>query len=158
MCSISRVPEKVFTTLVPMLEVKALAKAFGRVNAVSNVSFECRAGEVLAIVGENGAGKSTLIKCMARAIDPDHGTILVEGRPLGKTPAEVARQGLSVVWQDLALCDNLDTVANIFLGREGQALLDPGYMRVETDRLLERLELEVSDVTAPVGRVSSGVR
>jgi len=145
--------------MVSLLEVKGLTKAFGRVHAVSGVDLDCSPGEVMALVGENGAGKSTLVRCLAGSIHPDQGTVLLSGRPLGRTPGDVVRQGISVVWQDLALCDNLDTVANIFLGREvGRSVLDSSLMRVETDHLLESLGLDTVDVTVPVGALSGGAR
>jgi ABC-type multidrug transport system ATPase subunit/signal transduction histidine kinase len=100
------------------LEVRGLRKRYGHHQVLAGVDLTIGDHELVALVGENGSGKSTLVKCIARAIEPDAGTIRIGGRPLGATASEVQEQGVAVVWQDLALCDNLDTVANLFLGRE----------------------------------------
>ena len=103
----------------PRLQTRGLTKTFGPVQALTNVDFEVRAGEVMALVGDNGAGKSTLIKTIAGIHPPDSGEILFEGEPVGISgPKDAARLGIEVVYQDLALCDNLDVVENMFLGRE----------------------------------------
>ena len=103
----------------PLLECKGVSKAFGAVQALSEVDFEVRAGEAMALVGDNGAGKSTLIKGVAGIFPFDEGGVLVEGQPVRiHSPREAARLGIEFVYQDLALADNLDVVANMFLGRE----------------------------------------
>jgi D-xylose transport system ATP-binding protein len=102
-----------------LLECKGVSKAFGAVQALSEVDFEVRAGEAMALVGDNGAGKSTLIKGVAGIFPFDEGEVLVEGQPVRiHSPREASRLGIEFVYQDLALADNLDVVANMFLGRE----------------------------------------
>jgi D-xylose transport system ATP-binding protein len=103
----------------PVLELRGVSKAFGAVQALYEVDFHVSAGEVMALVGDNGAGKSTLIKCIAGIHPVDSGEILFEGEPVTiHGPKDSARLGIEVVYQDLALCDNLDVVQNMYLGRE----------------------------------------
>ena len=103
----------------PLLELRNLTKSFGSVQALSGVDMEVRSGEVMALVGDNGAGKSTLIKCIAGTHMADSGEIMFEGREVKiHGPKDASRLGIEVVYQDLALCDNLDVVGNMFLGRE----------------------------------------
>src|SRR3954452_23954954 len=106
-------------TAQPVLELRGVSKSFGSVEALREVDFEVRDGEVMALVGDNGAGKSTLIKCVAGIYSIDGGEIFFEGRPVTiHGPKDAAKLGIEVVYQDLALCDNLDVVQNMFLGRE----------------------------------------
>src|SRR6516225_8475093 len=103
----------------PLLQLQNITKTFGSVQALDDVDFEVRAGEVMALVGDNGAGKSTLVKCVAGTHTPDSGKILFEGQEVHiHGPKDSARLGIEVVYQDLALCDNLDVVQNMYLGRE----------------------------------------
>jgi D-xylose transport system ATP-binding protein len=103
----------------PTLELRDVSKHFGAVQALDGVDFAVRAGEVMALVGDNGAGKSTLIKSVAGIHPFDSGTVLFDGREVHiHGPKDAARLGIEVVYQDLALCDNLDVVQNMFLGRE----------------------------------------
>src|SRR3954452_9451881 len=103
----------------PILEIKGLNKSFGPVHVLHDVDFTVRAGEVTALVGDNGAGKSTLVKCVAGIHPIDGGEIYFDGAPVTATPPpDAARLGIEVVYQDLALADNLDIVQNMFLGRE----------------------------------------
>src|ERR1700756_1476408 len=103
----------------PILELRGVSKSFGSVQALQSVDFEVRAGEVMALVGDNGAGKSTLIKCVAGINSIDDGQILFDGKPVAiHGPKDAAKLGIEVVYQDLALCDNLDVVQNMYLGRE----------------------------------------
>src|SRR5438046_3764004 len=103
----------------PLLELRGVSKAFGSVQALTDVDCEVRHGEVMALVGDNGAGKSTLIKCVAGIHGADSGEILFDGEPVHiHGPKDSARLGIEVVYQDLALCDNLDVVQNMYLGRE----------------------------------------
>src|ERR1700756_3997656 len=103
----------------PILELRGVSKSFGSVQALTDVDFEVRAGEVMALVGDNGAGKSTLIKCIAGIHPYDSGEILFDGKPVTiHGPKDAAKLGIEVVYQDLALCDNLDVVQNMYLGRE----------------------------------------
>jgi D-xylose transport system ATP-binding protein len=106
-------------TDTPVLELRGVSKHFGAVIALHEVDFHVSAGEVMALVGDNGAGKSTLIKCIAGIYSFDSGDVLFEGEPVSiHGPKDAARLGIEVVYQDLALADNLDVVQNMFLGRE----------------------------------------
>ena len=106
-------------TPTPTLELREVSKNFGSVQALQAVDFEVRDGDVMALVGDNGAGKSTLIKCVAGIYSIDDGQIFFEGEPVTiHGPKDAARLGIEVVYQDLALCDNLDVVQNMYLGRE----------------------------------------
>ena len=108
----------------PTLEVRGVTKSFGSVLALDDVDFEVRAGEVMALVGDNGAGKSTLIKCIAGIYSMDEGEVYSDGEPVSiNGPKDAARLGIEVVYQDLALCDNLDVVQNMYLGREARDIL-----------------------------------
>ena len=103
----------------PLLELRGISKSFGSVQALSDVDFKVRNGEVMALVGDNGAGKSTLIKCVAGIHPVDSGEMIFDGKPVTiHGPKDAARLGIEVVYQDLALCDNLDVVQNMYLGRE----------------------------------------
>src|SRR5499425_3861923 len=103
----------------PLLQLQGITKTFGSVQALDDVDFEVRAGEVMALVGDNGAGKSTLVKCIAGTHSADSGKILFEGQEVHiHGPKDAAKLGIEVVYQDLALCDNLDVVQNMYLGRE----------------------------------------
>jgi D-xylose transport system ATP-binding protein len=116
----------------PLLEIRGLSKTFGAVVALDDVDFAVRSGEVMALVGDNGAGKSTLVKCIAGTYPADSGEILFGGEPVSiHGPKDAARLGIEVVYQDLALCDNLDVVQNMFLGREEMApgILPPAIRR-----------------------------
>ncbi len=128
-----------------LLEVRGATKRFGAVEALSGVDFEVSAGEVVALVGDNGAGKSTLVKVIGGAVPLDSGTV--------RAPAELA-----VVWQDLALCDNLDVVANLFLGRESSFVLDEKAMEQEAVGLLSRLGVTIPNVRVEVAALSGGQR
>src|SRR6185312_6915967 len=102
-----------------LLELRGVSKSFGSVQALADVDFEVRKGEVMALVGDNGAGKSTLIKCVAGIHAMDDGQTLFDGRSVSiSSPKDAAKLGIEVVYQDLALCDNLDVVQNMYLGRE----------------------------------------
>src|SRR4051794_20632779 len=102
---------------VPLLELRGVSKHFGAVQALTDVDFEVHRGEILALVGDNGAGKSTLVKTIAGTHAPDTGSIFFDGREVKiASPGDATRLGIETVYQDLALCDNLDVVANMFLG------------------------------------------
>jgi D-xylose transport system ATP-binding protein len=112
-------PVNATPTPTATLELRDVSKNFGSVQALQGVDFEVRDGEVMALVGDNGAGKSTLIKCVAGIYSIDDGQIFFEGEPVTiHGPKDAARLGIEVVYQDLALCDNLDVVQNMYLGRE----------------------------------------
>ena len=141
------------------LAVEGISKRFPGVQALSGISFDCRAGEVHALVGENGAGKSTLMRILSGVHQPDEGEIRVGGRPVTiADPAEARRLGIAMVYQDTRLVPDLDVARNIFLGREpGGALIDLGAMRSEAARLLARLG-EAIDVRRPVRDLSVAER
>src|SRR5262245_41122357 len=108
----------------PTLELRDVSKSFGSVQALTDVDFEVGDGEVMALVGDNGAGKSTLIKCVAGIHPIDSGEILFDGEVVSiHGPKDAARLGIEVVYQDLALADNLDVVQNMYLGREAHDFL-----------------------------------
>jgi D-xylose transport system ATP-binding protein len=150
----------------PVLALKGVSKSFGPVQALSDVNFEVHSGEVVALVGDNGAGKSTLVKTIAGIHSPDAGTISFEGEDVHiSTPSDAVDLGIATVYQDLALCDNLDVVENLFLGREelagGPAVvapLDEVGMEKQTGELLENLAVTITDVRAEVGTMSGGQR
>ena len=126
-------------TRTAVLSLRGISKRFGAVQALSGIDFDVRSHEVVALVGDNGAGKSTLVKAIAGVYAPDEGTMEFDGkRATVNSPAEAQKLGIATVFQDLALCDNLDVVANLFLGRElyrGRSL-DEVTMEKESWRLL----------------------
>jgi D-xylose transport system ATP-binding protein len=108
----------------PLLQMSGISKSFGSVQALTDVDFEVRAGEVMALVGDNGAGKSTLIKCVAGIHPTDEGDVFFDGTKVSiNGPKDAARLGIEIVYQDLALCDNLDVVQNMYLGREAHDVI-----------------------------------
>ena len=147
----------------PTLELRGVNKSFGSVEALRGVDFEVRDGEVMALVGDNGAGKSTLIKCVAGIYSIDDGEILFEGERVSiHGPKDAAKLGIEVVYQDLALCDNLDVVQNMFLGRE---VHDPIFrlreapMEQRTDETLKSLSVTtIRSVRQLVASLSGGQR
>jgi D-xylose transport system ATP-binding protein len=147
----------------PLLQLRGITKSFGSVQALSEVDFEVRNGEVMALVGDNGAGKSTLIKCVAGVQAPDSGEILFEGKEVHiHGPKDASKLGIEVVYQDLALCDNLDVVQNMFLGREAhdvlQRLKEP-IMEQKTAETLKSLAVTtIGSVRRPVATLSGGQR
>ena len=145
----------------PRLELKGISKSFGAVQALTDVDFDVLPGEVMGLVGDNGAGKSTLIKIMAGAYTPDTGNIFVEGREVHLTsPQEANRQGIETVYQDLALCDNLDVVKNMYLGRETHQgiILKDADMERRTLEVLKVLNVRIPSVRVPVAGLSGGQR
>ena len=146
----------------PILQLRAVSKSFGAVRVLHDVDFTVRAGEVTALVGDNGAGKSTLVKCVAGIHPIDGGEVLFNGEPVSiHAPADASALGIEVVYQDLALADNLDIVQNMFLGRErGKAwLLDESDMEQAARRTLASLSVRtVTSVRMPVASLSGGQR
>ena len=141
------------------LAVSGLRVRFGPLTALDGVDLTVRAGELVALAGENGAGKSTLIRCIAGDIAPTSGSIALDGRPVPSDPQGAKRQGVSVVWQDLALCDNLDIAANVMLGRERRRqLLSSMRMRRDAAAILEQLGVPLNDPERPVRSLSGGQR
>ncbi len=149
-------------TDTPLLELRAITKSFGSVQALDGVDFEVRRGEVMALVGDNGAGKSTLIKCVAGTHAADSGQILFEGREVHiHGPKDAARLGIEVVYQDLALADNLDVVQNMYLGRELNRfqILNEAAMEQNTMATLKSLAVTtIKSVRQPVATLSGGQR
>jgi D-xylose transport system ATP-binding protein len=150
-------------TTAPTLELRGITKAFGSVQALDDVDFEVRPGEVMALVGDNGAGKSTLIKCVAGIYPIDAGEILFDGKKVDiHGPKDAAQLGIEVVYQDLALCDNLDVVQNMFLGRETHSRLfrlKEAPMEERTAETLRSLSVTtISSVHQPVASLSGGQR
>jgi D-xylose transport system ATP-binding protein len=147
----------------PLLELRQISKSFGSVQALTDVDFEVRNGEVMALVGDNGAGKSTLIKCVAGTHTPDSGEIFFEGEEVHiHGPKDSSRLGIEVVYQDLALCDNLDVVQNIYLGREEHnalQVLTESHMEQRTAETLKSLAVTtIRSIRQPVATLSGGQR
>jgi D-xylose transport system ATP-binding protein len=147
----------------PVLELRGISKAFGSVQALTDVDLEVRRGEVMALVGDNGAGKSTLIKCVAGIYTADEGETFFEGESVNISgPREAAHLGIEVVYQDLALCDNLDVVQNMYLGREAhnelQVLQEP-VMEQRTAETLKGLAVTtIRSIRQQVATLSGGQR
>ena len=156
-----RKPDTVSET--PILQLRGISKSFGSVQALADVDFEVRHGEVMALVGDNGAGKSTLIKCVAGIHSPDSGEILFDGKPVHiSSPKDAAKLGIEIVYQDLALCDNLDVVQNMYLGREERdwlwRLKEP-LMEQRTAETLRSLSVTtIRSIRQPVASLSGGQR
>ena len=147
----------------PILELRGVSKSFGAVQALFEVDFHVSSGEVMALVGDNGAGKSTLIKCIAGIHPIDHGEILFEGSPVTiHGPKDAAALGIEVVYQDLALADNLDVVQNMYLGREELGTLrrlDETAMEKRASETLAGLSVTtIRSVRQTVAGLSGGQR
>ena len=147
----------------PLLELRGVSKSFGAVRAISNVNFTAHTGQVMALVGDNGAGKSTLIKGIAGIYPFDEGEIYFDGKPVTiRNPRDSAALGIEVVYQDLALANNLDVVANMFLGRErtgGLGRLDEAGMERAAIETLNSLSVTtLRSVSLPVASLSGGQR
>jgi D-xylose transport system ATP-binding protein len=153
----------------PILEAHSLSKQFGAIQALEDVDFEVFAGEVVGLVGDNGAGKSTLVKIISGVYQPETGNILFEGRPVTiNKPRDSNDLGIETVYQDLALCDNLDVVANLFIGREAAKFripffhrlnwLDEASMEKKAIELLEELHVSLPSVRNLIASMSGGQR
>jgi D-xylose transport system ATP-binding protein len=150
-------------TGTPVLELRGVSKSFGAVQALYQVDFHVSAGEVMALVGDNGAGKSTLIKCIAGIYPIDSGEVLFDGKPVHiHGPKDAAKLGIEIVYQDLALADNLDVVQNMFLGREetmSLARLDETKMEARAAETLKSLSVTtIRSVRQTVAGLSGGQR
>ncbi len=152
---------------VPVLELRGIRKRFGAVQALYDVDFEVYAGEVVGLVGDNGAGKSSLIKAIAGIYAVDGGDFRFEGRQVQVGgPNDMGRLGVSTVYQDLALCDNLDVVANLYLGREEARGLGPRVLDTLDEVAMERrafevlreLSVKIPSVRTPIAALSGGQR
>jgi D-xylose transport system ATP-binding protein len=150
-------------TDVPVLELRGVSKSFGAVQALYQVDFHVAPGEVMALVGDNGAGKSTLIKCIAGIHPIDEGEVVFDGEEVHiHGPKDAARLGIEVVYQDLALADNLDVVQNMYLGREdvdGLRRLDETAMEAKAKETLASLSVTtLQSVRQTVAGLSGGQR
>jgi ABC-type sugar transport system ATPase subunit len=144
-----------------VLSLAGVNKRFGAVQALTDVSLEVAAGEVVALVGDNGAGKSTLVKVISGVHQPDSGDITFDGRKVSVSgPSAAQALGIATVFQDLALCDNLDVVANLFLGQELRTgpVMDEVSMEKEAWRLLRTLSAKIPSVRIPIAALSGGQR
>jgi D-xylose transport system permease protein len=146
----------------PLIELRGVKKSFGAVQAVNGVDLKVIQGKVTALVGDNGAGKSSLIKTIAGLWEQDEGEILWEGKPVRlRSPKESEALGITTIYQDLALCDNLDIVQNMFLGHEvlRHFTLDEASMEITAKKILAELEVTtVRSVRQPVASLSGGQR
>ena len=151
----------------PLLEARGIVKSFGRVRALRGASFTVHQGEVVALIGDNGAGKSTLVKTLSGVHEPDEGEIRFEGATVTIPTPHAARDlGIETVYQDLALAPDLESSANLFLGREATrsgllgklGFLDKGEMRRRTQEAFRQLGVGVQDATAAVATLSGGQR
>jgi D-xylose transport system ATP-binding protein len=146
----------------PILRMRGINKSFGPVHVLKDVDFDARVGEVTALVGDNGAGKSTLVKCIGGSYPIDSGTYEYDGHTVVvHNPRDAGALGIEIVYQDLALCDNLDVVQNMFLGRERVKgiVLDEGDMEVSAKEVLESLRVRtIASVRQRVSSLSGGQR
>jgi D-xylose transport system ATP-binding protein len=154
-------------TKQPFLSVQNIKKSYGAVQALGGVSLDVYPGEVVALVGDNGAGKSTTIKMISGVAQPDEGQILIEGIPTSLNgPAVSEKHGIQTVYQDLALCDNLDIVSNLYLGRELRKTWIPGLLstlnKTEMERkagpVLKELKINLPPLSSLVASLSGGQR
>ncbi|WP_434638780.1 ATP-binding cassette domain-containing protein [Klebsiella sp. I138] len=152
--------ENVASTRQPILKLSHVSKHFGAVSALTDIELEVHAGEVVALVGDNGAGKSTLVKILAGVHQPTAGTIEFDGKAITlDSPGKALEYGIATVFQDLALCENLDVVANLFLGHEISPLqLDEVAMEVRAWTLLQELAARIPSVREPIASLSGGQR
>ncbi len=150
-----------------LLEARGVEKSYGHVRALQGTDFEVRPGEVTALVGDNGAGKSTLIKILSGTVQPDGGEIRFEGHPVTiHSPLDARRMGVETVYQDLALAEDLDPAANLFLGREvirpgllgALGFIDKRAMRARAAESFATLGIDLQDMDAEVGMLSGGQR
>lgn len=150
----------------PILQVKDLYKHFGGLVAVDRVSLDVHPGEVVGLLGDNGAGKSTLIKMISGVYRPDGGQIIFDDAEISfSTPLDARRNGIETIYQDLALCENLDAPSNIFLGREAFhrrlglfTVLDRPHMLKEARQVLDQLDIKIPDMRRPIRLLSGGQR
>jgi len=151
----------VYVSATPVLALRGVSKRFGAVQALTDVELEVHAGEVVALVGDNGAGKSTLVKTIAGVHPIDEGLIEWDGRSVQiNKPHDAQNLGIATVYQDLALCDNIDVVGNLYLGRElkRRGVLDEVEMERRSRELLQTLSIRIPSVRIPIASLSGGQR
>jgi D-xylose transport system ATP-binding protein len=143
-----------------VLSLRGVSKNFGAVAALTDIELDVAPGEVVALVGDNGAGKSTLVKILSGVYQPDEGTITFDGRSVQiSSPSDAHALGIATVYQDLALCENLSVVENLFLGQEvGSLRLDEVVMETRSWELLRQLSAKIPSVQVPVAALSGGQR
>ncbi len=157
---------KPLTEANPIVEMRSIKKSFAAVRALRGVDLTLHNNEVLGLVGDNAAGKSTLMKILSGAYIPDEGEIFIEGKKVHlNNPLDARQIGIEMVYQDLALVDHLSVSANVFLGREEMSVqlglfgvIDQRHIEEETQRLLDRLKIDISSVRLGVERLSGGQR
>jgi len=150
----------------PVLQVRGASKFFGGLIALNKVDFEVYPGEVVALLGDNGAGKSTLIKCVSGIYTPEEGEITFDGKPIrGLSPSAVRGLGIETIYQDLALAENMDVGANVFLGKEKTHrrfmvfnVTDDELMRTEAAKVLNRLDIHIRSLKQKLVNLSGGQR
>lgn len=150
----------------PVLTATGMSKYFGGLTAVDNVDFAIYPGEVVALLGDNGAGKSTLIKCISGVYRPEHGQVTFNGEDItSHAPADIRSRGIETIYQDLALAENLDVGANVFLGKEKTRRLfglipvtDDNYMREEASSALDELDIHIPSLKQRLVNLSGGQR
>ena len=151
----------------PLLSIRNLTKIFSGLIAVDKMSLDVRRGEVVGLLGDNGAGKSTLIKCVSGVYHPEEGEIAFDGKPaVFATPMDARRAGIETIYQDLALANNLDVSANIFLGREVKKrrfgglvqTLDDRHMLDQSRNTLDSLQIRFAALVEPIENLSGGQR
>jgi D-xylose transport system ATP-binding protein len=147
--------------MTPLIEMNNISLRFGGNQALDNVSVNLRPGEVVGLLGHNGAGKSTLIKVLSGAYQADSGEIKIAGQPVEiRNPQDSQKNGIETIYQTLALADNLDAVANVFLGREkvNGVVLSEDEMEIEARKVLDRLRVKIPSLRVPVQNMSGGQR
>ena len=150
----------------PLLSVQSVSKFFGGLTAVDHVDFEVHRGEVVALLGDNGAGKSTLIKCVSGVYQPEQGKVFFDGQEItSRSPSDIRERGIETIYQDLALAENLDVGANVFLGKEKTKKLfgfisvtDDDFMREEALKVLDRLDIHIPSLKQNLAYLSGGQR
>jgi ABC-type sugar transport system ATPase subunit len=150
----------------PILRCTGVYKHFGGLTALNDVDFAIHPGEVVALLGDNGAGKSTLIKCVSGVYRPEQGQIIFNGQEItSHTPAEIRDRGIETIYQDLALAENLDVGANVFLGKEKKrkilgliSVTDDDFMRQEAVKVLDRLDIHIPSLKQRLVNLSGGQR
>ncbi|MGR3271102.1 sugar ABC transporter ATP-binding protein [Thalassococcus profundi] len=158
----AKTPDVIDRSGTPLVEMRDIRISFGGIQAVDGVSIDVFPGEVVGLLGHNGAGKSTLIKILSGAYQADSGQILIDGKPVTiRSPADARSNSIETIYQTLALADNLDAAANLFLGREltsALGLVDDSAMEAETRKIMARLNPNFRKFNVPVSALSGGQR